>query len=205
MEEQAKKGTTTVGIVAKDGVVLAADKRATMGYLIASKDVEKIAFIDEHLAMTVAGSVGDAQKIVRIMKVQALAYRHEKEEPMPVHAAATLLANLLSANKFFPYWVQLLLAGYDEKPRLYNLDMLGGYTEEKYTATGSGSPIAYGVLESHMKGVKSVKDALPVAVKAVWAAMQRDSASGEGIDAVVITKAGGKRIPWDELKKMVKG
>jgi len=202
--EEAKKGTTTVGIVAKDGVVLAADKRATMGYLIASKGVEKIAFIDDHMAMTVAGSVGDAQKIVRLMRVEALAYKHEKEEPMPVHAAATLLANILSATKYFPYWVQLLLAGYDERPRLYNIDMLGGYTEEKYTATGSGSPIAYGVLESHMKGVKSVKDALPVAVKAVWAAMQRDSASGEGIDVVVIKKDSSRRVGWEEAKKYVR-
>ena len=201
MDEKAKKGTTTVGIVAKDGVVLAADKRATMGTLIASKDVEKIAQIDKHLAMTVAGSVGDAQKLVRLMRVQALAYKHEKEEPISVKAAATLLANILSASKFFPYWVQLLLAGYDEKPRLYNIDLLGGYTEESYTATGSGSPIAYGVLESHIKGVKGVKDAVPVAIKAVWAAMQRDAASGEGIDVVVITKEGVKRLSADEVKK----
>ena len=204
MENKMKTGTTTVGLVGKDGVVLAADKRATMGYMIASKDVEKIHPIAPHIAMTVAGSVGDAQLLVRWMSVLTKDYELENEKRIPVKSAATLLSNILVSTKYLPYWVQLLMAGYDEKPRLFSIDMVGGVTEEnEKSATGSGSPYAYGVIESRYKKGMGVKELLPIATKAVWAAMQRDVASGEGIDVVTITKKGVHKLSPDEVKKLL--
>jgi len=197
-------GTTTVGMVCKDGVVLASDKRATMGYLIASKDIDKIYPINDRIAMTIAGSVGDAQTLVRWMVSEIKLYELKHERQINVEAAATLLGNILAQHKFFPFFVQLLVGGVDDKPRLFSVDMLGGMTEEKFTSTGSGSPIAYGVLEELFKENRDITSNLPVAAKAVSAAMKRDAASGERVDLVVITKFGFKRISKEEVNKLIK-
>lgn len=200
---EKKTGTTTVGVVVKDGVVFASDRRATMGYLIASKDIDKIYPVDEHIALTIAGSVGDAQKLVRWMQTEAKNYRLEYGKPISIEAAATILANILSSYKFFPFWVQILIGGVDERPRLFSVDLLGGVTEEKMTSTGSGSPIAFGVLETQYKENQAVEDGARVAAKSVWAAIKRDAASGEAIDVAVITKKGFKRFDKKQVAKMV--
>lgn len=200
---EKKTGTTTVGIVVKDGVIFASDRRATMGYLIASKDIDKIYPVDEHIALTIAGSVGDAQKLVRWMQTEAKSYRLEHRKPINIEAAATILANILSAYKFFPFWVQILIGGVDERPRLFSVDLLGGVTEEKMTSTGSGSPIAFGVLETQYKEDQDVEEGARVAAKSVWAAIRRDAASGEAIDVAVITKKGFKRFDKKQVAKMV--
>lgn len=196
-------GTTTVGLVCKDGVVLASDRRATMGYLIASKDIDKIYSVSDRIAMTIAGGVGDAQTLVRWMKAELKLYELKHEKPATVEAAATLLANILTQYKMFPFFVQLLIGGLDEKPRLFSVDMLGGITEEKMTSTGSGSPIAYGVLEELYMGDKDITVNLPIAAKAVSAAMKRDAASGERVDLVVITKYGFKRMDKEDVARLL--
>lgn len=202
MKIQARKtGTTTVGIVCKDGVVLATDRRATMGYYIASKDIDKVYPIADHIAMTIAGSVGDAQTLVRWMRSELKIYELRMNKKPSVEAAATLLANILAQYKFYPFFVQLLVGGIDERPRLFSVDMLGGVTEEKITATGSGTTIAIGVLDSLYSEGKTVEENLRIAAKAVTAAMKRDAGSGERVDLVMITKEGFKRIPKEEIKK----
>jgi proteasome beta subunit len=202
--ENAKKtGTTTVGLVCKDGVILASDRRATMGYLIASKDIDKVYQITDSIGMTIAGGVGDAQTLIRWMKAETKLYELKHEKKIIVEAAATLLANILTQYKFFPFYVQLLIGGLDEKPRLFSVDMLGGVTEEKMTSTGSGSPIAYGVLEELYEEDSPVTVNLRVAAKAVHAAMRRDAASGERVDLCTITKDGFQRLPKEEVKKIL--
>lgn len=203
-EEAARQtGTTTIGLVCKDGVVFASDRRATMGYFIASKDIDKIYPLTDRIAMTIAGSVGDAQTLIRWMSSELKLYQLKHEKPPTVEAAATLLANILSQYKFFPFFVQLLIGGIDEKPRLFSVDMLGGITEEKYTSTGSGSPIAYGVLEELYKADKDIDINLPVAAKAVTAAMKRDAASGERVDLVVVSKAGFRRLDKEDVARLL--
>lgn len=197
-----KTGTTTVGLVCKDGVVLASDRRATMGNFIASKDVDKIYPISDNIAMTIAGSVGDAQTLVRWMQSELKLYELKHNKKPTVQAAATLLANILSQYKFYPFFVQLLVGGTDEKPRLFSVDMLGGVTEEKMTSTGSGSPIAYGVLEDLFKEGAAKEDNMRLAVKSVTSAMKRDAASGERVDLVTVDKKGFNRIPKAEVHKL---
>lgn len=204
-DESKKTGTTTVGLVCKDGIVLASDRRATMGYLIASKDIDKIYPVSERIAMTIAGGVGDAQTLIRWMTAELKLYELKHERPATVEAAATLLANILSQYKYYPFFVQLLLAGIDEKPRLFSVDMLGGITEEKMTSTGSGSPIAYGVLEEMFVAEKDISVNLPVAAKAVSAAMRRDAASGERVDLCVVTKFGFKRMEKEDVSRLLNG
>jgi proteasome beta subunit len=197
-------GTTTVGLVCRDGIVLGSDRRATMGYLIASKDIDKIYPVSDHIGMTIAGGVGDAQTLIRWMTSEIKLYELKHEKPMTVEAAATLLANILTQYKFYPFFVQLLIGGVDEKPRLFSVDMLGGITEEKLTSTGSGSPVAYGVLEELYHHDRDVATNLPIAAKAVGAAMKRDAASGERVDLVSITKAAGfRRYEKEEISKIL--
>ncbi|QLJ52942.1 MAG: Proteasome subunit beta, archaeal [Candidatus Fermentimicrarchaeum limneticum] len=203
--EEAKtlKGTTTVGLVCSDGVLLAADKRATMGYFIANREVEKIFQIDDVLALTVAGSVGDAQTLVRYMKYEAQLYKMNYGKPMSVSAATTLLSNILAQYKFAPFYVQILVGGFDGKPRIFNLDPVGGVTEEKFVSTGSGSPVAYGLLEDAFRDDKSIKDNLKIALRALSAAMKRDVGTGDGIDLVSITPEEFKRYDKDTIKKLL--
>jgi proteasome beta subunit len=200
--DQIKKtGTTTVGLVCRDGVILASDKRATMGFYIASKDVLKIAKVNDRIAMTIAGGVGDAQTLVRWMKAEIKLYELKNGRQMGIEAAATLLANILSGNKYFPFFVQLLIGGVDEKPRIFSVDMMGGITEETYTATGSGSPIAMGLIEEIYKPQGELSENIGVAVKAVNTAMKRDAASGEGVSVMVITRGGSQLLSAKEVKK----
>lgn len=202
-EVKKLKGTTTVGLICSDGIVFAADKRATMGYFIANKDTQKIFEIDSHLGMTVAGAVGDAQALVRLMQAEAQLYKLDKGKPMPVKAASTLLANLMNQYKFMPFYVQLLVGGVDGESRIYNLDPVGGVTEEKFVSTGSGSLTAYGYLEDTFREGKPVKDNLRVAAKAIQIAIRRDAGTGDAIDLVSITKDGFRRYTKDDVKKLL--
>ncbi len=189
-----KKGTTTVGIICKNGVILAAEKKSTLGYLVASKETQKIIKLSDYIAMTTAGSVGDNQLLARIMKAEIKLFEIETGRRISVRAAATLLSNILQSYKFFPFWVQLLIAGYDEYEgfKLFSLDMIGGMEEEKeYSATGSGMPFALGVLEALYSKDIDVEKGKEIAIKAIKAAVERDIGSGgRGIDVAKITEKG---------------
>jgi proteasome beta subunit len=184
------KGTTTIGLTFDEGVVLATEKRATMGYLVASKKAKKVYRIASKIGMTTAGGVGDAQQLARIMTVECSLYEVRRGKPITVVAASTLLSNYLNQNRYYPYYVQLLVGGVDVTgASIYSVDALGGATrEEAFIATGSGSPMAFGVLEDRFEMNISERDAVELAVRGLKAAMRRDIASGEDIQVVVITK-----------------
>jgi len=198
------KGTTTVGIACKDGVVLASESRATMGNFIASSTAQKIYPIADRIAMTTAGVVGDAQSIVRMIQVESRLYDMQRGEPMTVRGTTSLLSNMLSARRYFPYMVQLLLGGVDKNgPQLFSLDALGGQIEErKVVATGSGSPTAYGVLEALYNPEMNVDEGAELAIKAVHNAMKRDSASGDTIKVVKITSDKYEEVGEAEVEKV---
>ncbi len=188
--DQVKKGTTTVGLICDGGVVLASEKRATMGSFIASKAAKKIYQVDDYLGVTTAGIVGDAQTLIRMTSVEMKLYKIRRGEPMTVKGMATLLSNVLNGQRFYPYIVQLLLGGMDRNgAHIFSIDPFGGNTEEKEVAsTGSGSPIAYGVLEDRYTKGMSLEDGTELAIKALYSAIRRDSASGGEMEVVVITK-----------------
>ncbi|MFN3384231.1 MAG: archaeal proteasome endopeptidase complex subunit beta [Archaeoglobaceae archaeon] len=190
MEEKIYKGTTTVGLVCKDGVVMATEKRATMGHFIASRTAKKIYQVADRIAMTTAGSVGDAQFLARLIKVEANLYEIRRERKPSVRAIATLTSNLLNSYRFYPYIVQLLIGGIDDEgAKIFSIDPIGGAIEERdIVATGSGSLTAYGVLEDRFNPEMSTNEAVELAVRAIFSAMKRDSASGDGIDVVRITE-----------------
>jgi len=130
--DKVLKGTTTIGVVCNDGVVLATDTRATMGFFVAHKHAKKVYKIDDHLAMTIAGAVGDAQNVVDILKANAQLYKLETKKRMPISAAARLVANMLFSSRGFPLLLQALIGGVDDSgSRLFAIDPLGSVTEEK--------------------------------------------------------------------------
>ena len=200
--EVTKTGTTTLGMVCRDGVVMATETRATMGTLIAHKDTKKLYKIDEHLVLATAGLVGDLQVLARYLNAEANLYRLKREVRMPVKSAATLMSNILNQRKFYPYYVQLILGGYDDTGGyIYSLDAAGGAIPDKYNSAGSGSPYVYGVLEDTYKDDLTISEGIDIAIRAITAATSRDSASGGKIDIAVVTKDGFKEISKDEIKK----
>ncbi len=202
-----KTGTTTVGILYKDGVVLAADKKATMGHLVASKEANKIHHIIDSICMTIAGSVGDAQAMIRLLRAELELYKYEHGY-VPVKAAVVLLANILRASykSFHPELVQLIVGGYDSKPHLYSIDAAGGIDEaSEYTFSGSGSVIAVGVLENGYRKDLKESEAIELAIRSIKAAAERDTASGgKGIDVVVMNKDGYRRLTDKEVDEILR-
>jgi len=195
LDEVKKTGTTTLGMVCKDGVVIATEHRATMGTMIAHKMTQKLFKIDEHMALTTAGLVGDAQVLARYAKAEAELYRIKNGVRMSVKAASTMMSNILAGQRYVPYYVQLLMGGVDSEGNwVYSLDAAGGSIPDKFVSTGSGSPYVYGVLEDHYKENMTVDEGADLAVRAISMAMKRDSASGDGIEIAKITKKGYETI-----------
>lgn len=194
-DDVLKTGTTTLAIACDDGVVMATEKRASMGHLVGHKNAQKLYSVDDHLAITTAGLVGDAQNLARILTAEAQLYRLKREQRLPVRGAATMLANLLNRNKYQPFWVQLLVGGVDRRGgSVFTVDSAGGAIEEKWTCTGSGSPFVFGVLEDRYEDGTKAKEAVDLAIRGLNAAMRRDSGSGNGMDIAVITDKGFDRM-----------
>jgi proteasome beta subunit len=203
IDQLTLKGTTTIGVVCEDGVILGSDSRVTMGYYVAHKHGKKVYQIDEHLAMTIAGSVADAQKAVDILTTNARLYRINLGRPLPVSSAARLLSNLLFSVRG-ALLAQVLVGGVDDTgSHVFSIDPFGSLTEEKCVSTGSGSPVAYGILEDKYREGAPVKEMLPVIVKAVNAAMKRDSASGDGFNIAVIDSKGYRELGEKEKRQLL--
>lgn len=206
LDPSTLKGTTTIGVICKDGVILASDTRVTMGYFVAHKKGKKVYRIDNHLAMTISGSVADAQRTVDILKANAQLYRLNTGRPIPVNSAARLIANLLFSARLAPMIAQVLVGGIDDTgSHVFSLDPFGSLTEEKCVATGSGSPIAYGVLEDKYKENMTIKDLLSVVVRAVDSAMKRDAASGDSFDVAIIDEKGFHELNDEEKGNILEG
>jgi len=202
-QDQIKKGTTTVGLVCKDGVVLAADSRAAMGNLIANKTIKKVLPITDRILLTIAGAAGDGQMLVRFLANEMKSYEITKKKKPSIKACASLLSQILFSGRmsFIPYYVQLILAGYDDKgPSLITLDAGGSIIEDDYASTGSGSPVAYGVLQDAYKKGLSLDEGIKLAARAVSTAIQRDVFTGEEVNVYTVTEKGIKQAPAEKIK-----
>ena len=197
-------GTPTVGLVCSDGVVLATDTRVTAGGFIAHKRGKKLLKIDENIAMTISGGVADAQNVVDTLRYYTNLYRIEKGRLMPVKAAAQVVSNVLFSSRLYPYIADVLVGGVDSTGgSLFNVDFFGSMNNEKMIATGSGSPVAYGILEAEFKeGMTAVK-VYPLAAKAIIAATRRNVATGDHFDIAVLDKAGFREISEQEKDKLL--
>ena len=184
-------GATTVGVVCKDGVILASERRVNYGYFVMSKSGKKVFKIADKIGAACAGIVGDMQILTREVTAHLNIYSFEREQSVTVRTAAKLMGSLLFERRYFPYLAQTIIGGVDDDgAKLFVLDPLGSVIEDKFTAVGSGSEIAMGLLESDFKEGMSVEDAKGLVRKAIKSASARDIASGEGIDMLVITDKG---------------
>ncbi|MDP3639796.1 MAG: proteasome subunit beta [Nanoarchaeota archaeon] len=204
MEEQLKTGTTTIGIACSDGVVLAADMRATAGTMIVDKHAEKAHIISDDFAVTIAGTVSDAQLVIKLFRAELKLKEVRTNKKPSAKQAANLLGGLLYGlirqPSMLPGIAHFLLGGRDnEGTHLYDLFPDGSVTKVRdYVSSGSGSVFAYGVLETQYRADLPVSEGIKLAVKGVNAALQRDSASGNGIVVVTVQRDGIKQIMQKE-------
>ena len=184
-------GATTVGLVFKDGVILAAEKRVTYGYFIMSKGGKKVFKVTDNIGVACAGLVGDMQILAKEMEAQANLYSMDVGRKISVRSASKLMANVLFNRRYAPLITQTIVGGLDEEgPSIYVLDVLGSLLPDKYAAVGSGTEIAIGVIEESYKETLNADQAKDLVTRAIKSAVSRDSMSGDGIDFLIITKEG---------------
>lgn len=195
------EGTTTVGITCTDGVVFASERRASMGNLVAHKVAEKIFKIDNHIAATIAGSVADAQSLMKIISAETALYRLRNGKDISLEAAAAVSSNILHSS---PAYVQTLIGGVDDTgASIYSLDAAGGMIKDTFISTGSGSTFAYGVLEDRFHEDITVEEAKELALRAIKAATERDTYSGNGFLVAEVTKDGYKMLEKEEVESII--
>lgn len=197
---------TVVGLKSDGGIALASDSRATAEYLVRSKKVRKIFEIQDNIGAAVSGSAGDAQKLVDTMTSESNLYRIRREKPIPPKSLARLTANIFHSQRMFPYIVSLILAGVGEEgAKLYFLDPAGGQLEEeKFASAGTGSSVAYGVLEQNYEGGLGDQDALRLAAQSIQQAIERDAATGDSVVVAKVNEEGFQEIPEDKVENFLK-
>ena len=197
---KTRHGTTTIGLMCKDGIVLAAEKRATAGTFVADKKSEKIYKITDNLVITTAGTVSDAQLLTKLIRAELKLKEVRTDRGSTAKEAANLLASLIYGNirkySLIPGITQFLLAGTDKEGyHLYDLFVDGSVMEcDEYVSSGSGSTVVYGVLEAMYKKDMTIKEGMELCVKCLNVAMQRDIASGNGMLIYTISKDGIKKV-----------
>lgn len=211
MEENIlKTGTTTIGIVCKDGIVLAADKRATAGTFVVDKKTDKIHIVTEFIAVTMAGMASDGQLLIKLAQSELRLKKIRTNQETTVKEAANLMSRMVYSNirrmSMIPGVSHFVMGGYDNSGfHLYDIFPDGSVTLcDKFISSGSGSVMAYGVLETSFKEDMSVEEGIKMAVTGINAALQRDSATGNGIDVFVIKKEGAKKVFEKELDMRIK-
>ena len=202
LEKDFKTGTTTVGLITKDGVVLAADKRASMGHLAYDENSKKLYKITDRIGATNAGSVGDSLTVVRFLKSHAGLYEIERNTKITPRALASYLANVLNSNRYFPFSVQFILGGLNKQPELFELTPYGGVLERNtYAVSGSGTELALTTLDQNYRKGMSEADGIALAVKAVNAGKKRDIYSGgKGVSVMVIDEKGTRELSESEVQ-----
>ena len=189
-ENVNKTGTTTIGVTAEDGVVIATDKRASLGgRFVSNKNVQKVEQIHPTAALTLVGSVGGAQSFIRTLRAEVNLYEARRGDHMSMTALSTLAGNFARGGPFLA--INPILGGVDEDgSHVYSIDPAGGVMKDDYTITGSGLTVAYGTLEDRYEENMSLDEAQRVAAAGVKAAAERDTGSGNGLYVAKVTGEG---------------
>lgn len=195
-------GATAVGIKAKNGVVLTADKRMSYSGFIMSRNVRKVFVINDRIAIAVTGFYADISGLQRMLEAEIRYYEIRNNKRLPLKSVAKLLSSILYSYKLMPFYVETVVGGIDSdnEPRIYVLDPVGAITEEKFIATGSGATLALGVIEAEYNKNIDLDKASELALSAMRAAVGRDAGTGDGIDMVRIKKEGGYEIKTYRFK-----
>jgi proteasome beta subunit len=194
---------TVVGLRFKDGIVLASDTRATAYYLVLSKRLKKIFKLDEKIGAGLTGSPGDVQSLVNLLSAEARLYRVTQGRPMSTKSLTQVASNYLAQRRIFPMLVDGVIGGVDaDGPHLFFLDAIGGKIEEtKFGSSGTGSMVAYGVLEQNYREEMSREEGVRLAKLAIKTAIERDAATGDGVTVAVIDEKGYTELPEEIVKR----
>ncbi len=197
IQKMLQTGTTTVGIIIKDGVAIATDSQATGGTIVMSKQAQKLFEINKFTASTIAGGVADCQYVVNQLK--ALSRLKEVEEgkvPEPKYIASICRNILFSGRSYFVS--MMIVGGYSQTEktgRLYGIDLLGTfYEEDSYLSFGSGSPFSLGVLEADWKLNMTKTKGIELLKTAITSSRERDAGSGYDLQICTIDKNGFKQV-----------
>lgn len=184
-------GATAVGVKATEGVVLAADKRVSYGYVLMSKAGKKVFKVLDRVGVASAGFIADMQTLARVLEAEMKLFELESGIKPRVYSVAKLLSLILYSSKLVPYVVETMVGGVDEEgPHIYVLDPLGAVIEEEYAALGTGAQLAISIVEGEYRRGMSLEEARSLALKAVKAAFSRDAVSGDGVDILLIDDNG---------------
>ena len=185
-------GATAVGITFDGGVVFASEKRIAFGNFLVSKSTKKTFPITPKVGATCAGLVADMQILSLQISALAKIRKMELKRDVPPNTVAKMMSNMMYERRYFPLLTQVIVGGVVDKPILYTLDPLGSVLPDDYAAVGTGAEMALGVLDPQFKPNMTKDEAVDLAKKAVRSASLRDSASGDGVDIMVITAEGIK-------------
>jgi proteasome beta subunit len=190
MAFQFMPGATAIGITCTDGIVLAAEKRVSYGNFVVNKTTKKVFPITPSVAAACAGMIADMQVLVRQVAALSKIRRLETRREVATNSVAKLMSVIMFERRYFPLLTQVVVGGIDPNPSIYTLDPLGSLLPDDYAAVGTGAEMALGVLDAEYKKEMTRTAAKNLAVKSITSSIQRDSASGDGIDLLVISKKG---------------
>jgi len=183
-------GATVVGIVYKDGLVLGAERRVTLGGFIVSKTAKKTFKVTDTVGAACAGMIGDMQILIKELQSYVKLRELELRRPLPANSIAKLLSVMMFERRFAPMITQVMIGGVNAKPSIWILDPLGSLIPDDYAAVGSGAEIAIGLVENGYSENLSEEEAKNLAVRAIRSAIKRDVSSGDGVDLLFVTRDG---------------
>lgn len=183
-------GATVVGITYKDGLVLGAERRVTLGGFIVSKNAKKTFKVTNSVGAACAGMIGDMEILIKELQSYVRLRELELRRPLPANSIAKLLSVIMFERRFAPMITQVMIGGINAKPSIWILDPLGSLIPDDYAAVGSGAEIAIGLVESGYSEDMTQEQAKNLAVRAIRSAIKRDVSSGDGVDLLFVTKDG---------------
>ncbi len=185
-------GATVVGISYNNGVILAAEKRVSFGNFVVNKSIKKTFPVTDHVGAACAGMVADMQVLVRQVEALAKIRKLETRREVPPNSVAKLMSVIMFERRYFPLLTQVIVGGINIKPEIYTLDPLGSLLPDEYAAVGTGAEMALGIMDAEFKPNMTEEKAKELAIRAIKSAIQRDTASGDGIDVLVVSRTGHK-------------
>jgi proteasome beta subunit len=194
MAFQFMPGATAVGITYNNGVLLASERRISYGNFVVNKNTKKTFTVTDHVGAACAGMVADMQVLVRQVSALSKIRRLETRRDIQPNSIAKLMSVIMFERRYFPLLTQVIVGGITNQPEIYTLDPLGSVLPDKYAAVGTGAEMALGVMDADYSDQLDEEKATSIALRAIKSSIQRDSASGDGIDLLIINKEGKKEL-----------
>jgi proteasome beta subunit len=194
MAFQFMPGATAVGITYDNGILLASEKRVSYGNFVVNKNTKKTFTVTDHVGAACAGMVADMQVLVRQVSALSKIRRLETRRDVQPNSVAKLMSVIMFERRYFPLLTQVIVGGITDQPEIYTLDPLGSVLPDKYAAVGTGAEMALGVMDADYSENLDEEKATTLALRSIRSSIQRDSASGDGIDMLIINKDGKKEL-----------